>query len=1008
MGMKFLNKKGWHTGSLRNVENVWKAEQKDADEKKKLDEIRKQYVEERQKDELRRLQEEAGIVPKLERLEFLYDSGLATGKGTAEDYLLGKPVEEMKEASDFAKIAETPSVLLASQQAPGGVAVNEKPASANDTWRKLHADPLFLIRQQEQEALKRIRSNPVQMGMLKKQANEEKAKRKEAKAQRKEERKQRKEEKKKLRKAAKQLQQKKDRHEGGDADINKGASLSSASDDSDSSPSPSPTLPSSARREHMAPRTSPTRRSERDSVPRITAGLEREFRASERFSRPSRETESTESGGRNRRGEMDGPFRRPADRDPQSMSRNDEFNDRFAKLNRGYRRSRSRSRSPEGSREHPLPFKNERADEGGGELQRDNGGDRNRGPEGNDNYLEGRRRATEKGGERRGDDHGWRDQRDSWQENRERGTRGFERSARNFDQAFHQDREGASIEASGHSGPKPGDASVSELHRRPNRRGGDSGSDRDDFLEERKRYSEGSVEERKGGSGERRRRGDEDVRRFRVQDDDEAGQGPGGWGQAREGSDSRMTRGVKERDERANGGVSSSNPWAPAEHRRHRLPAEEREEARRDASRAEWRNASSANRDAQETRGEDGRLDRKRDRGSVEGVGQGEGRRLVSGSRGDCGTRTDSLNTRKEQHLDDDEGDRKPSDRSHKDGKPSGRFDVAESRSSNISREAQSEGRSHWDEREEEAERHVKLDDTEVKVKGVSRSKGKEHSDSWQQKDSWQRRDGRDGGDAEGRREADRRKEKMQRVREDEGVEGEQDMTDSRDHKKRGREDREEKRRVGVQEREDRIDTKREKLELEGLSHPLPAMDSNAKDLAREDPKEETEERLEERTKEGPDKGPEEQTEDDDRPLRPKFGLTLPKGHAAALPPQPSSLTQSISMNGADKIGVPAVSRNKHRAGQLSDEERAQRLAEMQADAAEHEDDRWRRLKRAAESDAVEVQRAGVKPSKTFLQTTNEAVYGAQSTGKESLEESVRRRAHFRQRGPGDTSAYRR
>nr|KAJ0225801.1 hypothetical protein LSAT_V11C100025010 [Lactuca sativa] len=28
MALKFLNKKGWHTGSLRSIENVWKAEQK--------------------------------------------------------------------------------------------------------------------------------------------------------------------------------------------------------------------------------------------------------------------------------------------------------------------------------------------------------------------------------------------------------------------------------------------------------------------------------------------------------------------------------------------------------------------------------------------------------------------------------------------------------------------------------------------------------------------------------------------------------------------------------------------------------------------------------------------------------------------------------------------------------------------------------------------------------------------------------------------------------------------
>ena len=63
MALKFLNKKGWHTGSLRNIENVWKAEQKHEAEQKKLDELRKQIQEERERTEFRLLQEKAGLVP---------------------------------------------------------------------------------------------------------------------------------------------------------------------------------------------------------------------------------------------------------------------------------------------------------------------------------------------------------------------------------------------------------------------------------------------------------------------------------------------------------------------------------------------------------------------------------------------------------------------------------------------------------------------------------------------------------------------------------------------------------------------------------------------------------------------------------------------------------------------------------------------------------------------------------------------------------------------------------
>jgi hypothetical protein len=63
MGMKFLNKKGWHTGSLRNVEKVWVAEQKEKEEQHKIEEYKKQLKEEREKAEFRAIQEQAGFKP---------------------------------------------------------------------------------------------------------------------------------------------------------------------------------------------------------------------------------------------------------------------------------------------------------------------------------------------------------------------------------------------------------------------------------------------------------------------------------------------------------------------------------------------------------------------------------------------------------------------------------------------------------------------------------------------------------------------------------------------------------------------------------------------------------------------------------------------------------------------------------------------------------------------------------------------------------------------------------
>ncbi|XP_021730110.1 pre-mRNA-splicing factor CWC25 homolog [Chenopodium quinoa] len=167
MALKFLNKKGWHTGSLRNIENVWKAEQKHEQEQRKLEELRKQILEERERDEFRVLQEQAGLTPRQERLEFLYDSGLAVGKPTSDGFQgLGSLPGVDNSAS--AAAAPAPAQSVEAQPTVPGALFEEKPQSANDAWRKLHTDPLLMIRQREQEALARIKNNPVKMAMIRK------------------------------------------------------------------------------------------------------------------------------------------------------------------------------------------------------------------------------------------------------------------------------------------------------------------------------------------------------------------------------------------------------------------------------------------------------------------------------------------------------------------------------------------------------------------------------------------------------------------------------------------------------------------------------------------------------------------------------------------------------------------------------------------------------------------------------------------------------------------------
>lgn len=167
MALKFLNKKGWHTGSLRNIENVWKAEQKHEAEQKKLEELRKQIHEERERSEFRQLQEAAGLVPRQERLDFLYESGLAVGKGSSEGF-------KALEAPTSGGASSTAADSSSSKAAVPGALFEDKPQSANDAWRKLHSDPLLLIRQREQEALARIKNNPIRMAMIQKSVESEK------------------------------------------------------------------------------------------------------------------------------------------------------------------------------------------------------------------------------------------------------------------------------------------------------------------------------------------------------------------------------------------------------------------------------------------------------------------------------------------------------------------------------------------------------------------------------------------------------------------------------------------------------------------------------------------------------------------------------------------------------------------------------------------------------------------------------------------------------------------
>ena len=55
-------KKSWHPQTLKNIERVWKAEQKFEAERKKIEELQKELKDERAREELTKFAQQAGAV----------------------------------------------------------------------------------------------------------------------------------------------------------------------------------------------------------------------------------------------------------------------------------------------------------------------------------------------------------------------------------------------------------------------------------------------------------------------------------------------------------------------------------------------------------------------------------------------------------------------------------------------------------------------------------------------------------------------------------------------------------------------------------------------------------------------------------------------------------------------------------------------------------------------------------------------------------------------------------
>src|SRR3990167_4155151 len=151
MGLSFLNKKSWHTGSFKNMEAVWQAREQHSEVARKKEEIRKKVIEEKYSEELKRIQVEAGLLPEsaLNRMSWMYDPlDNPEARNNAEAYLLGKTVKSLADVDGL-------KGKLLQQE--------EESRNQNDDFLKLHEDPLFLIKKEQEKRKEDFRKNPVNM-----------------------------------------------------------------------------------------------------------------------------------------------------------------------------------------------------------------------------------------------------------------------------------------------------------------------------------------------------------------------------------------------------------------------------------------------------------------------------------------------------------------------------------------------------------------------------------------------------------------------------------------------------------------------------------------------------------------------------------------------------------------------------------------------------------------------------------------------------------------------------
>ncbi|XP_065094051.1 pre-mRNA-splicing factor CWC25 homolog [Ochlerotatus camptorhynchus] len=174
MGGGDLNtKKSWHPNTFKNQERVWKAEQADAAEKRKLAELQHEINEERNREELKSIAKKSGLLPDTDgdrKLEWMYKGPQVN----RDEYLMGRAVDKNFEKLDSQEKAGTsvgitqPKNHVEHECIPFSIRQYKglEGTEQVDMVRKLMEDPLMAIKQKEIESRQKILENPVKLKEL--------------------------------------------------------------------------------------------------------------------------------------------------------------------------------------------------------------------------------------------------------------------------------------------------------------------------------------------------------------------------------------------------------------------------------------------------------------------------------------------------------------------------------------------------------------------------------------------------------------------------------------------------------------------------------------------------------------------------------------------------------------------------------------------------------------------------------------------------------------------------